>query len=594
MSYGSLSISNREPSMLKAEHTYSISAIDTETYKGYAKLICDDAGRSLLNPDANSMLEFLTNRRLEQSHVFAYNLRFDAQAMLKLLPNKYIKEISSEGRTEYNGFKLKYIPGKLLTVQDEHRHTIRMYDLAQFFETSLDVAAKTFIQAQKQDFEFRAMLNTNKEIWKHHEAEIVSYCCQDARVTADLGTFLNTKFIESFNVKPQNYISKGNLGKYLVRHSCYLPDIRKIPEGALSAAFYAYKGGRFEVFTKGTVEYAELYDIVSAYPFEIQNLIDVTKGEWKIAKDVSPEAYYGFYVCKVRIPYQRICPIAYVAPQNYLYYPFGEWNTYLTKEEVEAYRPYADIEVIYGWEFYPSKIVKPFQEHIQKLFRRKQAIPKTDYAYDLVKKMMNSVYGAFYEKTKIDGKIKTGKLFNPIYATVITANTRIKLFLMSKQHEQDVISMATDSLLIKGKHAIKTSKELGEWDFDGSGKSVVLTNGVYQIEGKTKTRGIMAKTEAGGKRKMRTDYGEYENIFDFMMKQPELQEYTFITEKPVQMKEAIKSREKFTIEDINVWREYRKTIKIDTDLKRIFTKTFGNGGNYFRMSVDSVPMVVRE
>lgn len=578
--------------MLTRETQHSIRAFDTETYRGYARLICADDGSYLLEPDAGQMLEFFTRSRWRQAHVFAYNLRFDAQALIKLLPAKNVREIAEKKKTVYQGYTLKYIPRKLLTITDENRHTCRMYDLAQYFETSLDFAAADHLGERKIDFPYRAEMNTDFSIWRDYEPDIITYCQRDAALTARLGGFLQKKFYEAFRVKPQQYISKGSLGKFLVRQRCFIPDIHQIPVGALSGAFYAYKGGRFEAVEKGFFPYCELYDIVSAYPYEIANLIDVSKGEWRLTARLHDDAYYGFYVCRVIVPHARICPIAYVSPQHFLYYPFGEWVTYMTKQEIESYIPFADIEVISGWEYYPEKIVYPFKQHIASLFMKKKHLAKTDYAYDLVKKMMNSVYGAFYEKTRREKKIVTGVLFNPVYATIITANTRIKLFLFAKKHEQDVISMATDSVLFKGKHNIKTSKELGEWGLEGQGETVVLMNGIYEMGEKIKSRGIISKTEAGGSKKMKTDYGEYDNIFDYMRKQPTLSEYPYYSEKPVQMLEAIKSAEKFTIEDINTWQIFKKSVYIDKDFKRLYDEDFSNGGNYFKKSIGSQPRIV--
>ena len=305
------------------------------------------------------------------------------------------------------------------------------------------------------------------------------------------------------------------------------------------------------------------------------------------------EAYYGFYVCRITVPYQRICPIAYVALQNFLYCPFGQWAAYLTKQEVEAYAPYADIEVVTGWEFIPSEIVKPFEEHITRLFEEKKKTPKEDYAYDLVKKMMNSIYGAFYEKTKGGEIIQTGVLFNPVYASIITANTRIKLFLFAKKYEKDVVALATDSVMLKGQHTVETSKDLGGWSLDGSGKTIVLMNGIYEMASKVKNRGIMSKTGQNSAKGLKTPYGVHQNIFEYMRACPGLTEYPYYSDKPVQMKEAIKSREKFTIADVNTWQIFEKSLKIDTDLKRIFTEPFGNGGNYFTKCIGSEPRMVK-
>lgn len=594
LSFEDLKIRKRKAEVLTRTTAHSIKAFDTETYKGYARLICDSDGRHILEPDADSMLSFMTSKNLRECHLFSYNLRFDAQALLKLLPNANIRQIADKKKTVYHDYLIKYIPKKLLTIRDENRHVVRMYDLAQYFETSLEKAAEKYLSERKIDFPYRETMNTDISVWNDYEDDIIKYCLQDANVTAKLGVFLDEKFYKLFKIKPQGYISKGSLGKFLVRHQAFIPDINKIPVQAISTAFYAYKGGRFEALMKGSFKYAELYDIVSAYPYEIANLIDCTAGKWKQVTDIHEDAYYGYYVCSATVPRQRLCPVAYVMPMHYLVYPFGQWHTYLTKQEIEAYRPYADIEVVSGWEYYPDKIYKPFHGYISRLFNEKKKLNKKDYAYDLVKKMMNSVYGAFYEKTKREGGIFTGILFNPVYASVICANTRIKLFLKAKEFEEDVISLATDSVLFKGHHTMQTSKELGEWDDDGKGQTVVIANGIYEMESKVKTRGMMNKAAGSGKKSMQTPYGEYDNIFEYMREQPELSCYRFYSEKPVQMAEAVKSTEKFKIEDINTWQKFEKSVYIGKDLKRLFYDEYHNGSDILNRSLDSGPLVIEE
>lgn len=592
LSYSELDFRVHQPGALKRTPEHPVLAIDTETYKGTARLLTDNTGAYLLNPDIMAVLEFMTAKRFNGASVFAYNLRFDAQALLKLLPRANILEVVRSKKTTYKGYTIKYLPKKLLTIANKSRHGCIVYDLAQYFETSLKKAAETHLDVRKKDFEHTAALNTDLATWEQYESEIIEYCKQDSFVTARLGEYLRDKFKGLFHENPQSWVSKGNLGKFLLRQRCYIPNFHDIPEGAQAFSLYAYKGGRFEAVKKGVFQEAELYDIVSAYPWEIMNLIDVTVGQWKFVKDYNPEAYYGFYICRVYVPEQTLAPCAYVLKQGGIIYPFGSFSTYLTKQEIEAYKDYAHIEVITGWEYYPDRIIKPFEEHILKLFGLKKSLPKSDYAYDLAKKMMNSIYGSFYEKILRDGRLKAGVLFNTVYASVITANCRIKLYQMAKRYEDDVISLATDSVLFEGRHKIETSKNLGEWDFEKRGRSVVLMNGVYEIGEKLASRGIMARTESGGSRGLNTPYGAFDNIFHYLRSRPERQEYEFFTDRPLQMGEAAKSVSKWHLDDVNTWQTFHKTFNINAEYKRLFEDTFKNGGELMTRSINSRPLLV--
>ena len=109
-----------------------VRGLDTETYQGYAYLICDSEGGYLWIQDIDSALEYLTQRRFRQKHNFFYNLRFDYQAILKWLPESFLFELYSTKSTQYDSYHIKYIPKKLLSIT-KGKHNSSFYDLAPFF-----------------------------------------------------------------------------------------------------------------------------------------------------------------------------------------------------------------------------------------------------------------------------------------------------------------------------------------------------------------------------------------------------------------------------------------------------------------------------
>lgn len=570
-------------SSLKYKENHPIAAIDTETYRGEVKLISDNDGDYLYDANINEILTFLTRRKFRKKHIFAYNLQFDAESVLKMLPDENIADIVREGKTDYLKHRLKYIPKKLLTIHDKHRNTSRFYDLAQFYEMSLDGALEKYLGLRKTNFPYRALLNTDIAIWEQHLPEIITYNIDDARKTALLGELLQNNVKTLFAFNPQAYISRASLAKELVRLKGYIPKIEGIPYEALRFAFYSYKGGRFEALKRGHFKHAELYDINSAYPKVIRDLIDVAQGEWRHTKIMSPDAYYGVYLCRVFVMPYHLCPLAFILPNGLISFPAGKWKTYLTKEEILAYRPYADIEVIRGWEFYPSEIRYPFKRYIESLHAEKQRLQNDDYKRELVKRMMNALYGSFYEKLDTGTEVRAGKIFNPIYASLITALTRIKLFEEAKRHEKRVIAMATDSLLLEGKNRVETSSELGGWEKETEGETVVIQTGIYQIGGKTRMRGITQK-------KAITYQGEqYPDVFSLIRKYPEPSEYVVTVERPLHLRECIIHSKLYNKDDINVWHTLNKTININQEIKRRWIGKFENGGEIFEKSLNSEP-----
>ena len=571
---------------LTACHNHPIIGMDTETHKGYCKLICDSEGNYKLCENIDDILSFMTGEHYRNRHIFFYNMNFDVEAILKYLTREKLFELYSKGKTNYKEYVITYIPKKLLRISKD-KHTIRCYDLEQFYDVSLEKAASKYLNEHKLSCPFdRDAINTDIKIWQNYQDTLIHYCIRDAVLTKKLGVILQETIKQHMMFNPKDYISKASLSKRYFRLYCDIPDITKIRKEILKIAFYAYKGGRFELIRKGYFPYAELYDIKSAYPYEIANLIDITCGKWRYVKSYNPEAHYGFYVVDVKLKYRHIEPIAYVVKDHLLIYPGGEWKTIVTKSELELLEEDKEYKVIRGYEFYPDKIVYPFRREINKLYEIKSKIPKDSYLYSLTKIIMNALYGCFYEKTKRSDGIYVGKLFNPVYASIITANTRSKIYRLASQYEDDVIAFATDSILIKEKHKIKQGKTLGDWELQAHGRCVAFQSGIYQIENEIKSRGIQRKA------KISSPDGKFDNIFEYIKTYPEHTQYEVIIRRPVHIKESLIHHEIHKLEDVNTWQEFRKIIDINRDIKRVWDGEFRYGGELFEKSINSSPIFI--
>jgi len=571
---------------LIACHNHPIIGMDTETYQGYCKLICDSEGKYKLCKNIDDVLNFMTGEQYRNKHIFFYNMHFDVEAILKYLPENKLIALYSNGKTKYKNYTITYIPKKLFRISKD-KHTIRCYDLEQFYDVSLEKASTEYLNEHKLSCPFnRDTINTDITIWQDYQDTLIQYCIQDALLTKKLGLILQETIKQHMKFNPKDYISKASLSKRYFRLYCDIPDVRKIRKEVLKIAFYAYKGGRFELIRKGYFPYAELYDIKSAYPYEIATLIDVTRGKWKYVKSYNPEAYYGFYVVNLNLKYRHIEPIAYVVKDHLLIYPGGEWKTIITKSELELLEENKEYTIIRGYEFYPDNVVYPFKEEINKLYEIKNKQPKTSYLYSLTKIIMNSLYGCFYEKTKRIDSIYVGKLFNPVYASIITANTRCKIYQFASQYEDDVIAFATDSILMKEKHRVKEGKKLGEWEKQAHGECIAFQSGIYQIENEIKSRGIQRKAQIS------SSDGKFDNIFEYIEAYPDRTQYEVIIRRPVHIKESLIHHEIHKLEDVNTWQEFRKIIDINRDIKRVWDSKFRCGGELFERSINSNPIFI--
>ena len=576
-----------------------ILGIDTETLDGYAKLIAcwtldGDKGESRLIESFEDCMAFLTQRKFRQSSSFFFNLNFDVNAIIKYLPRQNLVELRASRETEYHGARIFYIPKKMLRIT-KGKKVYCYYDIAQFFEGSLAKSGKRYLGLEKYQEDYQdidgAILGTSPEYWNTNLEKITRYCLNDCKITAGLGELLSKTLKESIELYPNRYTSKASITKEYVQKTVEIPDILKVPVGALKTFFNAYSGGRFEVLQKGYSGTCSLFDINSAYPYHIENLIDINKGRWIRTRDLHEDADLGAYLVKIRTKYQRITPMPFTLRSGVIAYPVFEAGVYTTKDELLAYEDSIDYEIIDGWEFYADKLVYPFREYIRRVYEFKSQVPKDSYEYSLYKILMNSLYGCFYEKfIEIDAlgnkEILSGKLFNPIYATMITALTRIQLFKYAQQNPNEVIGFATDSVIFKGKPDLAVSNNLGDWSKEDSGETTVLRSGVYRIDSKLKNRGIKRASA------LETPYGSFKDIFNYIQSRPFETEYPIIMRRPLTFIEILLKHKKYDLKDINNFVDMEYIININRDHKRHWHDNFESGAEVFSKSIDSNPLIL--
>lgn len=566
---------------------HPVNGLDTETYHGYAKLITDSAGNYIFPTNIDEILAFLTRKSLRSHHNFFFNIRFDFQAMMKYLDKKSLFELYKTSKLKYKDYKIKYIPKKLLSIT-KAGHVHKYYDVNNFYETSLGVCATTYLGKQKNIEQIdRERLNIDLQYWKDNVKDIVKYCISDSVLTKELGILLQQEVIRLFGFPVQQYLSKASLSKEYFRRKCDIPNIRHVPKEVLAFGFNSYHGGRFEIVKKGYFKHAALYDLNSAYSYHISNLKDYSKGTWYKVAEADFNSLYGFYFCEIDIPFDIFTPLPFVLDTDTTIYPYGKFMSFLTKNEIQAYSKYIDIDVKIGYECHGKSDIYPFKNAIEELYELKKETPKDHYKYNLIKKVMNSLYGSFYEKTKINNIKYIGKLFNPIYASEITANTRIQMFNEAMKHANHVIGFATDSILYDSSIEATTNNKMGGWDIEGSGETIVLRSGIYKIEDKIKSRGF------GRKQQINTPYGKYNSIFDYIFSQPSLTQYKILIQRPLNLGEALLHTNKRSVEDVNVWQTFPYQIDINRDVKRLWNEDFYNGGELFTKMIESSPIPIK-
>jgi len=561
-----------------------VTGLDTETLNGYCRLICDDSGRSLICNRLEPILKFMTHVRFRNTHNFFFNLKYDAQAIVKYLDQEQLQQLYDEHKLAVGKYVIKYIPKKLFSITI-HNHVHKFYDVAQFYETSLETAAQRYLGEGKELGGLdRARIGTDRRYWSRHRQAITKYCIVDAQLTKRLGDNLHRTFRDRLGIRPRAYVSKAGISKDYFRLNCEIPDIKNVPEWALAMAFNAYAGGRFEVPRKGYIGPGYNIDICSAYPGIMATLPDITQGEWRKVREPDADALLGYYQAVVYIPYMPLTPLPVKARSGLTIYPAGQFCTFLNKREYDTYKDIIDIKILHGVEFYAKEPVHPFKETIERLYELKRSIPKDNYEYSLNKITLNSAYGWQYEKIKQGDQYKVGKLFNPINATEITAGTRCQIWDVIVTDPKSVINIATDGIVMTRCPDLEWSKDLGQWGPPESGKITIIRSGVYRIDDEIKNRGLTKMEE------LETPHGAFKNVFDYIEQCPELTKYTVIRHRPLGLGECLAHYRIRSTKDINCFVDDPYTIDINRDFKRVWYDQFKNGGEILERSIGSDPV----
>jgi len=578
--------------LTKMPKNHDILGWDTETYKGYARLIANSQGQYLIIEEQRvsedtftQILQFLTRKTWRGTHGFFWNIDYDFFAIIKYAGMDFAKELYENGEAVWEDYKISYIPKKAFTIEKGHK-THEFYDLYQFYNTSLDKASQRHLREGKlTELIDRTQLNDNFNLWKEKEREIIEYCIKDCELTAKLAVLLKDTLKHNIGFIPSKYISKAYISKEYFRRHTTIPTAPNFPKIVNQLALLAYYGGRFEITQRGHIGECSLIDINSSYPYAMTFLKAYPKDAWIRTNQIKYENTHGFYKIIVNTKDNAyITPFPFRFRQRVIF-PKGEFITYATKEEILAYEDECDIEIIMGVEAKGEGT--PFlKDVVTHLYEWKKKAKGNEMEYMLVKILLNSIYGAFYEKQKRGDMYLTGKLFSPPYATLITALGRINLYKEAKRYGKKVIGMATDSLLLYGRHNTPLSSRLGGWSEELSGDTYVLMSGIYKIADKIRMRGIAVRRVG----RILTPHGEFEDIFAYIRSYPKLTRYTITHERPVKLGEVLAHTKARRWEDLNVWAKVERTIDINGDVKREWEDYFDNGEDFLSRSISSAPI----
>jgi len=442
---------------------------------------------------------------------------------------------------EYNRYiKVSYLPKKHLCLEPIKYETdgvrwgkVDCWDIRSFCGGgSLNSNARKLLGEEKLDFskdEMALMGSMSPEGIQfsiENEAKIIEYAEKDSNLTAKIAWNVVSSF-ESNGVRMSRPYSPASVAERACLDRCDIPtmnDMVRLHEQSTLFAWTAYQGGWFESVGSGYSPHVRAYDITSAYPHVMWWLPDMTYGEWMGTPYDDPEHEAWDYLERFWKPYS----LAYfeaevVFPPGLNIYPGAKKSEYagclmnprtvvgfFTGDEIKEFLAWdAEIHIERWSAFVPMDdndedepdveegIRYPFRPFIKTFYGGKlqqdrlKGTPEYDAEKRAIYKLMsNSCYGKTCQV--IDGR--TGQLWNPFYASIITAGCRSRMGEIIRLNGQEkVLAVNTDGIIFKDEEGLFMPSNpmpvhfdgerinLGDWDDDGDGALLLMMSGVYSI-----------------------------------------------------------------------------------------------------------------
>lgn len=457
-------------------YDYPVIGVDSESLTtGYAFLVADSSGRHTWIKSFDDVLKFFDCDVYEHCLLVAFNADFDVSVMLKWMGKELCTELVNEGVVSTGGFTIHYVPSKYLQFRFGNRF-IRLFDVQQYFQGSLDYNAKQYLGTSKSS------IGTKTFTEKYYgDQEVLTYCAHDAVLAQGLGEYVVQAFSKigvgvASLASPANIIESYALDRLGIRNR-----VARTQQGALEFAIRAFDGAWFENFKAGTFEKTYRYDLVSAYPGVIRNLLDSTLGYWTQGIKRPKDAVYGREFATVTVPKSYISPLIFRNARDEDLRPHGTWTRYFPSQVLDWARSHkCKVDTRDAWWFIPYEKVYKYRSVVDKFFEIKRANAADSMEHWSAKIGLAGIYGKFLQHRDNRG----GRLYNPIYAGEITADVQLMVADACLDNPEAIIAVMSDCINAIAPLKLDVGKGIGQWKMSGPDASLWIGPAQYETEGK--------------------------------------------------------------------------------------------------------------
>lgn len=476
-------------------------------------LIQDSEGGEILNLnglDTISVFNWLLLRNRELHYLnpvfVGYVTTYDVNMIFRDLDDETLSKIfTSEDKdfVQWGEYEILYIPRKIFKLRrigERGRLSgFTLYDVFTFFGGSFVRACEGFIGSVPR--EIIAGKKQRSRFRKRDLPTIRRYNQLEVKWLVKLCNRLNEIFL-SQNITLKKWHGPGAVAEYTLgrkgmnAHQDF-PVLKEweCPRGLWEAWDCSYYGGRFENMGIGTFQGVHSYDINSAYPFALSQLCQIDYGSNWIRKR-RPRVEHGpqaVYLVEWNVPNgSPFGPFPWRDSQGRIFYPLNGLGWYWQPEVSAALAMFGnDIKLHEVW-YQKTGAPSVFQNEIPKLYQLRNRLKAEknpgEYA---IKLSLNSIYG------KLAQRVGNSPFRCVPWAGWITSLSRSMLLRASLGREKSVLSFATDSVFARTKLSLPCNSRLGGWKAEQADKLLILMNGFYHQDNKTRksksaTRGLPA------------------------------------------------------------------------------------------------------
>jgi hypothetical protein len=495
-----------------------------------------------------SFMDFLLASKNDCIKVM-YDLDYSVACLCRLLEadDRDCKNLA-KGNLWWEPYHLRYVPGKFLSIKKGKAWEapyVLFSDIKQYTTTDIDLY------------------------------DLKPFVC--ARFAQELGQAVQ-KVMQSLNTEPETLTSPISIYEKQVLNKLDLPTSDHIPDEANEFAYECNYGGWIEAFKLGSFKQAYDYDITSAYPYFLSQLVDIRKGIWKHTSEYQKQAYYGYCHCVVTIDSNFSPIIAETDDINYT--AIGTWETYLTKSEIDFINAYqlGNTKIIDGWWWIPHSLdalsIKPLAETMVALHQKR--MQSTEFANKIIKRIMVGSWGKLLEAHYLDNTV--GKHFNPVWGVEVETSARLacaKFVLDNGLYPDHLLHIAVDGILATKHIAIANNETLGSWKISSIAPAIVAGSNAVAIKDKDNNADFSLK---------------YDWLAKEILHNPESDVYVMKSKQPVVLGHVLQNENNITkYQELGNIVNTTRSVDITYEKKRLYNSSPECGKDLLNNQYSSIP-----